>query len=189
MSEQPQPYSPDPRTMVSPQQGTRVLKFTWAAMALAMGIVYIVPLDLSIDAGGAAGYVFPVALALTALVVLVQLLLGRNLTDDKLFPRLLDLDSWSLPEERKAALKGLRVPDRGTSLIVMAHFFHSLIIWALADAVAILGRVVGVLTADRGKVDALFVVAALSLLYFVPRAGTLTGQARRWRQRAEAGRG
>jgi hypothetical protein len=189
MEKKRQPYKPNPTTMVTPEQGTRALKVMWTVMLVLMGVLYVIPMGRVADLGRYSEYALPSALAVAVLLVIIQIQVRRNLADDKLFPRLLDLGSWSLPEEKKKELKELRVPDRGVTLILTAHFIFNLIVWSLADGIAVLGRVVGAFTGDQSQVDTLFVVAAVSMLYFRPRSDALAEQVKRWRRSVEAGRG
>ena len=176
---------------MSHDQGMKVLQIIWGAMIFSVGVYAAIAWmvrtrTLEGDASGA------MTLALGAVSVglfIAQVKLGQNLTDKKLFPRILDLGSWGLRPEVAEQLKELQVPERGVQLILQAHVIFGIVIWAMAEAVAVFGLLLSIITGDPRLMGIFGSVALAQLLWFRPRKRAFEEQIGRWHRYVEANRG
>ena len=176
---------------MSHDQGMKVLQIIWGAMIFSVGVYAAIAWmvrtrTLEGDASGA------MTLALGAVSVglfIAQVKLGQNLTDEKLFPRILDLGSWGLRPEVAEQLKELQVPERGVQLILQAHVIFGIVIWAMAEAVAVFGLLLSIITGDPRLMGIFGSVALAQLLWFRPRKRAFEEQIGRWHRYVEANRG
>ncbi|MDF1537109.1 MAG: hypothetical protein P1S46_11545 [bacterium] len=177
-------------TRVDPVQGYRVLQVIWGGMILGVGILAAVALFAPLDSRVAVS-VPSAALVLgviAGVLFAVQLKIRENLSDRKLFPRILDLDSWGLGSEAAIRLKELRVPERGAQLILQAHVILGIITWALAEVMAVLGLILTFLTGEPRFMAVFGVIALLELMWFRPARRTYEGQMVRWGRYVESHR-
>ncbi|MDT8396916.1 MAG: hypothetical protein RRA32_10835 [bacterium] len=177
-------------TRVDPVQGYRVLQVIWGGMILGVGILAAVALFAPLDSRVAVS-VPSAALVLgviAGVLFAVQLKIRENLSDGKLFPRVLDLDSWGLGAEAAIRLKELRVPERGAQLILQAHVILGIITWALAEVMAVLGLILTFLTGEPRFMAVFGVIALLELMWFRPARRTYEGQMVRWGRYVESHR-
>ena len=176
---------------MSHEKGMKVLQIIWGAMVLSVGvyaaIAWLVPTRaVGLDAGGAV----TMSLGAVSLGLLVaQVKLRQNLTDEKLFPRILDLGSWGLRPEMAEQLKELQVPERGVQLILQAHVIFGIVIWAMAEAVAVFGLFLSLATGDPRLMGIFGAVALAQLLRFRPKERAFGEQIKRWHQYVEVNRG
>jgi len=176
---------------MSHEKGMKVLQIIWGAMVLSVGVYAAIAWlvrtrAVGLDAGGAV----TMSLGAVSLGLLVaQVKLRQNLTDEKLFPRILDLGSWGLRPEMAEQLKELQVPERGVQLILQAHVIFGIIIWAMAEAVAVFGLFLSLATGDPRLMGIFGVVALAQLLWFRPKERAFREQIKRWERYVEMNRG
>lgn len=176
---------------MSHDQGMKVLQIIWGAIIFSVGVYAAIAWmvrtrTLEGDASGA------MTMALGAVSVglfIAQVKLGQNLTDEKLFPRILDLGSWGLRPEVAEQLKELQVPERGVQLILQAHVIFGIVIWAMAEAVAVFGLLLSIVTGDPRLMGIFGSVALAQLLWFRPRKRAFEEQLGRWHRYVERNRG
>lgn len=178
-------------TTLPQEKGIKVLQIIWGAMVLSVGvyaaIAWMVPARTM---RGEIGSTLTIALgAMSAALFLAQVKLSQNLTDEKLFPRILDLGSWGLRPEVAEQLKELQVPERGVQLILQAHIIFGIVIWAMAEAVAVFGLVLFLITGERSHMGIFGAVALVMLIRFRPREGAFREQLKRWHRYVEMNRG
>jgi hypothetical protein len=176
---------------MSHEKGMKVLQIIWGAMVLSVGVYAAIAWlvrtrAVGLDAGGAV----TMSLGAVSLGLLVaQVKLRQNLTDEKLFPRILDLGSWGLKPEMAEQLKELQVPERGVQLILQAHVIFGIVIWAMAEAVAVFGLFLSLATGDPRLMGIFGVVALAQLLWFRPKERAFREQIKRWERYVEMNRG
>lgn len=173
------------------EKGMKVLQVVWGAMVFSVGVYAAIAWMVRTGPSGAgAGSSLTMALAaVTAALFLAQVRFRRNLSDEKLFPRILDLGSWGLRPEAAEKLKELQVPERGVQLILQAHVVFGIIIWSMAEAVAVFGLVLSLFTGDVRLMGAFGTAALAQLLWFRPREGAFREQIKRWHRYVETNRG
>jgi hypothetical protein len=176
---------------MSHEKGMKVLQIIWGAMVLSVGVYAAIAWlvrtrAVGLDAGGAV----TMSLGAVSLGLLVaQVKLRQNLTDEKLFPRILDLGSWGLKPEMAEQLKELQVPERGVQLILQAHVIFGIVIWAMAEAVAVFGLFLSLATGDPRLMGIFGAVALAQLLRFRPKERAFGEQIKRWERYVEMNRG
>lgn len=178
-------------TTMSHEKGIKVLQFIWGAMVFSVGVYGAVVWMLPARAAGeGSGGSLTIALgAVSAALFLAQIKIGQNLSDERLFPRILDLGSWGLKPEVAEQLKELQVPERGVQLILQAHVIFGVVIWAMAEAVAVFGLFLTLVTGDT-RLMAIFGAGALVMLVrFRPKPRAFEEQLKRWRRYVEMNRG
>ena len=183
-------------TTMSHERGTKVLQLIWGAMIFSVGVYAAIAWMVRTEAmgrgagGGDAGGALSVALGAVSIgLFFAQIKLRQNLTDEKLFPRILDLGSWGLKPEAAEQLKELEVPERGVQLILQAHVIFGIVIWAMADAVAIFGLFLSLATGDPRFMGIFGVVSLVQLLWFRPRGAAFKEQLARWERYVATNRG
>jgi len=140
--------------------------------------------------GGDAGGAMTMALgAVSAALFIAQVKIHQNLRDEKLFPRILDLGSWGLKPEVAEQLKGLKVPERGAQLILQAHVIFGIVIWVMAEAIAVFGLVLSLVNGDPRLMGAFGTVALAQLLWFRPKERAFKEQIKRWERYVDTNRG
>ena len=177
-------------TAVSREKGMKVLKMIWGAMIFSVGIYAAIALVVQMDPGNVSSV--PLVAALAAIsggLFFTQVKLHQNLDDENLFPRILDLGSWGLKPEVAEQLKTLQMPERGVQLILQAHVVFSIVIWAMAEAVAVFGLVLSLITGERHLMGIFGSVALIQLLWFRPRDRAFDEQLERWGKYVQTGRG
>jgi hypothetical protein len=182
--------SRDLKTIPS-EQSFKVLQIIWGAMVFSVGvyaaIAWMVETGLPADDRGG-----PIVLSLGAVSIalfIAQIRINQNLKDEKLFPRILDLGSWGLKPELAEQLQELKVPERGVQLILQAHVIFGIIIWAMAEAVAVFGLVLSLLTGDPRLMNIFGLVSLAQMIWFRPNASAFKEQVRRWEMYVEMNRG
>lgn len=177
-------------TAVSREKGLKVLKMIWGAMVFSVGVYAFIAWMVQTDPGHASSASLTMALAaVSAGLFFVQVKLRQNLEDEKLFPRILDLGSWGLRPEVAEQLKTLQMPERGVQMIWQAHVIFSIVIWAMAEAVAVFGLVLSLVTGDRRLMVIFGFLALAQLLWFRPRDRVFGEQLKRWGRYVERDRG
>ncbi len=173
------------------EKGMKVLQIIWGAMVFSVGVYAAIAWmvrtrTVGLDTGGS------MAAALGAVSVgffIAQIKLRQNLSDEKLFPRILDLGSWGLRPEVAEQFKELQVPERGVQLILQAHVIFGIVIWAMAEAVAVFGLVLSLATGDPRLMGIFGSMALAQLLWFRPRPRAFGEQLKRWHRYVEGNRG
>jgi len=182
---------PQDLASLSHEKGLKVLQLIWGAMVFSV-LVYaaIAWMVRTKPMVGEIGGTLAMALgAVSAGLLLAQFKLRQNLSDEKLFPRILDLGSWGLRPEAAEKLKGLQVPERGVQLILQAHVIFGIVIWAMAEAVAIFGLFLYLVTGDL-RLMGIFALASLAQLFmFRPKGEAFREQIKRWHRYVEMNRG
>ena len=164
------------------EKGTKVLRIIWGAMVFSVAVYGAIAWmvrtrAVGLEAGGA------VTMALGAVsfgLFFAQIKLRQNLSDERLFPRILDLGSWGLSPDAAEQLKELQVPERGVQLILQAHVIFSIVIWAMAEAVAVFGLFLSLATGDPRLMGIFGLVALLQLIWFRPKEKAFGEQLKRW---------
>ena len=178
-------------TGLSHEKGIKVLQIIWGAMVFSVAVYAAIAWmvrtrAVGLDAGG------PVTMALGAVsigLLFAQVKLRQNLSDERLFPRILDLGSWGLSPDAAEQLKELQVPERGVQLILQAHVIFSVVIWAMAEAVAVFGLFLSLATGDPRLMAVFGLVALLQLIWFRPKEKAFGEQLKRWHRYVEMNRG
>ena len=179
-------------TTLSHERGMKVLQIIWGAMVLSVGVYAAIAWMMRTRAMGSGGGGEAITVSLGAVSIglfLAQFKLHQNLTDEKLFPRILDLGSWGLRPEMAERLQELQVPERGVQLILQAHLIFGVVIWAMAEAVAAFGLVLSMITGDPRLMGIFGSVALAQLLWFRPRPRAFGEQLKRWERYVETNRG
>lgn len=183
-------------TTMSHEKGMKVLQIIWGAMVFSVGVYAAIAWMVRTRAaglgagGGDIGQGLTMALgAVSVGLLLAQIKLRQNLMDEKLFPRILDLGSWGLRPDVAEQFKELQVPERGIQLILQAHVIFGVVIWAMAEAVAVFGLVLSLFTGDPRLMGIFGSVALAQLIWFRPRERAFKEQLRRWERYVEMNRG
>ncbi len=183
-------------TTMSHEKGMKVLQIIWGAMVFSVGVYAAIAWMVRTRAvglgagGGDIGEGLTMALgAVSVGLLLAQIKLRQNLMDEKLFPRILDLGSWGLRPDVAEQFKELQVPERGIQLILQAHVIFGVVIWAMAEAVAVFGLVLSLVTGDARLMGIFGSVALAQLIWFRPRERAFKEQLRRWERYVEMNRG
>ena len=183
-------------TTMSHEKGMKVLQIIWGAMVFSVGVYAVIAWMLRTRAvglgpgGGDIGGGLTMALgAVSVGLLLAQIKLRQNLMDEKLFPRILDLGSWGLRPDVAEQFKELQVPERGIQLILQAHVIFGVVIWAMAEAVAVFGLVLSFVTGDPRLMGIFGSVALAQLIWFRPRERAFKEQLKRWERYVEMNRG
>jgi hypothetical protein len=176
------------------EKGMKVLQLIWGAMIFSVGvyaaIAWMVRTRGAGPGPGGAGGAIVIALgAVSAGLFIAQIKLGQNLDDEKLFPRILDLGSWGLRPEAAEQLKELKVPERGVQLILQAHVIFGIVIWAMAEAVAVFGLFLSLVNGDPRLMGAFGAASLAQLLWFRPKEKAFVEQIKRWERYVEMNRG
>ncbi len=183
-------------TTMSHEKGMKVLQIIWGAMVFSVGVYAAIAWMVRTRAaglgagGGDIGQGLTMALgAVSVGLLLAQIKLRQNLMDEKLFPRILDLGSWGLRPDVAEQFKELQVPERGIQLILQAHVIFGVVIWAMAEAVAVFGLVLSFVTGDPRLMGIFGSVALAQLIWFRPRERAFKEQLGRWGRYVEMNRG
>jgi hypothetical protein len=183
-------------TTMSHERGMKVLQIIWGGMIFSVGVYTVMAwmMRTKVVGSGAApgdtGGTLAMALgAIAAALFIAQVKLSKNLTDEKLFPRILDLGSWGLRPEAAEQLQELQVPERGVQLILQAHVIFGIVIWAMAEAVAVFGLFLSLVTGDPRLMGIFGVAALVQLIWFRPRRIAFDEQLKRWVRYIETNRG
>ena len=176
---------------MSHEKGMKVLQIIWGAMVFSVGVYAAIAwMVRTRTLGGDVGGAMTMALvAVSAGLFVAQVKLRQNLTDGKLFPRILDLGSWGLRPDVAEQLKELQVPERGVQLILQAHVIFGIVIWAMAEAVAVFGLILSIVTGDPRLMGVFGSVALLQLIWFRPKKRAFGEQLKRWERYVEMNRG
>jgi hypothetical protein len=86
-------------------------------------------------------------------------------------------------------LQELRVPERGVQLILQAHVIFGIVIWAMAEAVAVFGLVLTFISGDLRPMAIFGTVALVQLVWFRPKGAAFEEQIKRWRRYVATNRG
>jgi hypothetical protein len=178
-------------TTMPHEKGTKVLQIIWGAMIFSVAVYAVIAWmvrtrAVGLDAGG------PVTMALGAVsigLLFAQVKLRQNLSDERLFPRILDLGSWGLSPDAAEQFKELQVPERGVQLILQAHVIFSIVIWAMAEVVAVFGLFLSLATGDPRLMGIFGAAAFAQLLWFRPQERAFGEQLKRWKRYVEMNRG
>jgi hypothetical protein len=178
-------------TTMSHEKGIKVLQIIWGAMIFSVAVYAAVVWMVRTRAVG-MGVGGSVTMALGAVSIglfIAQIKLRQNLSDEKLFPRILDLGSWGLSPEAAEQLKELQVPERGVQLILQAHVIFSIVIWAMAEAVAVFGLFLSLATGDPSLMGIFGTAAVAQLFWFRPKERAFGEQLVRWHRYVDINRG
>ena len=178
-------------TTMPHERGIKVLQIIWGAMIFSVAVYAAIAWmvrtrAVGLDAGG------PVTMALGAVsigLLFAQIKLRQNLSDERLFPRILDLGSWGLSPDAAEKLQELRVPERGVQLILQALVIFSIVIWAMAEAVAVFGLFLSLATGDPRLMGIFGAAAVVQLFWFRPKGAAFREQLVRWERYVEVNRG
>ena len=177
-------------TMLPHERGLKAVKIVWGAMVLSVGVYAAIAWMVAERASGDDPGRLAVALgAVSAGLFITQIKIYQNLKDEKLFPRILDLGSWALKPEAAEQLQELQVPERGIQLILQAYVIFGIVIWALAEAVAVFGLVLSLISGDPRYMGAFGAAALAQLIWFRPRERAFGEQIKRWLRYVESNRG
>lgn len=173
------------------ERGFKALAMIWGAMVFSLAVYAVIAWKMPVRVtSGPNSKILGLALGVVgAGLFLAQFRLQRNLRDEKLFPRILDLGSWGLRPEAAQRIQELNVPERGVQLILQAYIIFSVVIWAMAEAVAIFGLFLTLLAGDSRYMTVFGAAALLQFLLFRPREGAFLEQVKRWRRYVETNRG
>ena len=178
-------------TTMSYERGMKVLQIIWGAMIFSVGVYAAIAwMVRTRPVAGDVGGTLTMALGAVSIgLFIAQVKLRQNLTDEKLFPRILDLGSWGLRPDAAEQLKELQVPERGVQLILQAHVIFGIIIWAMAEAVAVFGLVLTFISGDPRLMGVFGSVVLIQLMWFRPRGAAFREQLVRWHRYVEMNRG
>jgi len=178
-------------TTMSHEKGMKVLQIIWGAMIFSIGVYAAMAWMMRTRTfGGDVGGAMTMALgAVSVGLFFAQIKLRQNLTDEKLFPRILDLGSWGLRPDVAEQLKELQVPERGVQLILQAHVIFGVVIWAMAEAVAVFGLFLSLATGDLRLMGIFGMAALVQLFWFRPKGAAFEEQVTRWHRYVEMNRG
>ncbi len=178
-------------TTMSHEKGMKVLQIIWGAMVFSVGVYTAIAWMVRTKTleGDVGGTMTMALVAVSVGLFVAQVKLRQNLTDGKLFPRILDLGSWGLRPDVAEQLKELQVPERGVQLILQAHVIFGIVIWAMAEAVAVFGLILSIVTGDPRLMGVFGSVALLQLIWFRPKERAFGEQIRRWHRYVEMNRG
>jgi len=178
-------------TTMSYERGMKVLQIIWGAMIFSVGVYAAIAwMVRTRPVAGDVGGTLTMALGAVSIgLFIAQIKLRQNLTDEKLFPRILDLGSWGLRPDAAEQLKELQVPERGVQLILQAHVIFGIIIWAMAEAVAVFGLVLTFISGDPRLMGVFGSVALIQLMWFRPRGAAFKEQLVRWERYVASNRG
>jgi len=176
------------------EKGMKVLQLMWGAMIFSIGVYGAIAWMVRTEgvgpgAGDTGGTIVLALGAVSVGLFIAQIKLSRNLGDEKLFPRILDLGSWGLRPEAAEKLKELQVPERGVQLILQAHVIFGIVIWAMAEAVAVFGLFLSLVTGDPRLMGIFGAVSLAQLLWFRPKEKAFREQVKRWGRYVETNRG
>ncbi len=181
---------------MSHEKGMKVLQIIWGAMVFSVGVYAAIAwmvrtraAELGAGGGDVGGAMTMALVAVSIGLFVAQVKLRQNLTDGKLFPRILDLGSWGLRPDVAEQLKELQVPERGVQLILQAHVIFGIVIWAMAEAVAVFGLILSIVTGDPRLMGVFGSVALLQLIWFRPKERAFKEQLVRWERYVEMNRG
>jgi len=175
-------------------KGIKVLQLIWGAMIFSVGvyaaIAWMVQTGEMESGAGDTGRAMVMALgAVSVGLFIAQFKLSQNLADEKLFPRILDLGSWGLRPEAADQLKELQVPERGVQLILQAHVIFGIVIWAMAEAVAVFGLFLSLVRGDPRLMGAFGAASLVQLIWFRPKEKAFKDQLVRWERYVATNRG
>ena len=168
---------------ITPKQTFALLNLMWAFLTVLVLVFFIValilrpaPLDsLNLHIAAVIMGIFSI------LILLFQGKLRGNLADGRLFPRLLDLDSWGLSPKAAQSLRVLELPERAERLMLQAHVVFRTLIWITAVLMASFGLVL-VLFGGRYRFMVLFGIVALTVQFYnYPSYPMFIQQQDRWR--------
>jgi len=168
---------------ITPKETFALLNLFWLFLGIlilgffAISLIFqrapVVSLNLHISA---------VIMGIFSIMILVfQGKLRGNLADGRLFPRVLDLDSWGLNPKAAQKLKVLDLPERAERLMLQAHVVFKTLIWLTAVVIASFGLVLTLL-GGRFRFMVLFGVVALPVMFYnYPSYPMFIKQQERWR--------
>lgn len=168
---------------ISPRQTYALLNLVWAFFVVLILVFFIISLILRrppIDSLNL--HISAVIMGIFSIMILVfQGKLRGNLADGRLFPRLLDLDSWGLNPKAAGKLRVLELPERAQRLMLQAHVVFRTLIWLTAVVMASFGLVLTLL-GGRFRFMVLFGVVALTVMFFnYPSYPMFSQQEARWK--------
>lgn len=157
----------------------------WYALAGSVLAYPLVPHLVSLGPVGGVPALLAPLLAAASLgeMALQRWLLGR-LADGRLFRALADPGSALFRSPQVGPLDGLGAVERGARALRAARSTTLLIVWALAESIAIYGLALTLVTADPRYGYGFAAVAFANLLLYYPRARDLEEQLGRWRRYA-----
>ncbi len=126
-------------------------------------------------------HISAVIMGLFSILILVfQGKMRGNLADGRLFPRLLNLDSWGLNPKAAQKLRVLELPQRAERLMLQAHVVFRTLIWLTAVLIASFGLVL-TLVGGRYRFMVLFGIVALTIMFYnYPSYPMFIKQQERW---------
>jgi hypothetical protein len=172
---------------VTPKQTFALLNLIWAAFVLLILILAVVAWfgrPLTVDS--LSYHIGAVILGVLSIVILMfQGKLRGNLTDSKLFPRFLDVNSWGLNPKASAKVQELQLPERGDYLMLQAHVVFRVLTWLAAAVMAAFGIFLTFMTGYWRFTGLFCVVAITTLFYSYPSYPMFVQQHVRWRKYLE----
>jgi len=167
---------------ITPRQTFALLNLIWAFFAVLILVFFLIGLIFRRGPVNSVNlYISAVIMALLSILILFfQGKMRGNLADGRLFPRLLDLDSWGLNPKTAAKLRVLELPQRAERLMLQAHVVFRTLIWLTSMVMASFGLVLTLL-GGRYRFMILFGVVALTVMvYNYPSYPMFILQQKRW---------
>lgn len=167
----------------TPKQIFALLNLIWASLVVLVLVFFVISLAFRPAPVSSLNlHISAVIMALFSLMILVfQGKLRGNLADGRLFPRLLDLDSWGLNPRAAEKLRVLELPERAERLMLQAHVIFRNLIWLTALLIAFFGLVLTLL-GGRYRFMVLFGIVALTVQFYnYPSYPMFLQQQERWK--------
>jgi len=167
---------------ITPKQTFALLNLIWAAFVLLVMIFAVVAWIGRPAAVDSIHYhIGAVILGILSIGILMfQGKLRGNLTDGRLFPRFLDLNSWGLNPRTAEKVKELQLPERGDHLMLQAHVVFRVLIWFAAAVVAVFGLILTFITGYWRFTGLFCGVAIATLFHNYPSYPMFMAQQQRW---------
>ena len=149
------------------------LQILWLAMAAAIviyvGVAYFFLGNVQFAVPGQVGILFPLLILISAAVLAAQIVLRIFLSDDRMFPRILQ-ELLTFPTE------GPILPDLEGQILLRQHVSFHIVIWALGEAPAIFGLVLTFLSGDIHYVAGFALYSIFNMFLFRPHHGDFKDQ-------------
>jgi hypothetical protein len=172
---------------ITPKQAFALLNLIWAVVVLLVLVFAVVAwIGRPPRVDSIHYHIGAVILGILSIVVLLfQGKMRSNLTDGKLFPRFLDLDSWGFNPKATQRIRDLQLPERGDQLMLQAHVVFRILIWITAAVVAAFGIILTFITGYWRFTGLFCGVAIASLFHNYPSYPMFMQQQARWRKYVE----
>lgn len=161
-----------------------IMAIIWLALAVtivaygALGYIMGPQIGLGSDL---VGTMFPILVLVAAVEVGVQLWFRRLTSDEKLFPATLDRDRAARNPQLRA-VADMPLEARGPAVMAALHMTFGIIMWALAESIAIYGLVLTLLSGDTRYVLGFALFALADMMWLFPRRAEFDAQVERWRR-------